>query len=184
MKKILLLTVLLFGMLQVTTVSAQVQTPDKPGNKTAEAKKDTLLPYQKHPALPAFKILEMDSTTTFNTYDIKTGKPILLMFFGPDCGHCKHQMEKMIAGMDSLKQLQIYMVSFANPTPIKNFYEEYHLANYPNIKVVGKDAEFFFSSWFGARSVPYMAVYDKHKKFVKKFESSATVEELYQASKK
>jgi len=180
MKKILLLAALLLGMLQNNIVSAQNTTAEKP----AEPKKDTLLPYQKNPGLPAFKILEMDSTTTFNTYDIKPGKPTLLMFFGPDCGHCKHQMEKMIAGMDSLKQLQIYMVSFANPTPIKNFYEEFHLDKYPNVKVVGKDAEFFFGSFFGARAVPFMAVYDKHKKFVKKFESSATVQQLYEASRK
>jgi thiol-disulfide isomerase/thioredoxin len=180
MNKKLLFTALIFGLLQMTMVSAQTKTTDK----NTEAKHDSLMPYQKYPKLPAFKILEMDSVTTFNTYDIPTGKPVLLMFFGPDCDHCKHLTEELIKGMDSLKNLQFYMLSFGNPSAIKGFYDKFHLENYPNIKVVGKDADFFFTSFYGARFVPYLAVYDKHKKFVKKFEGGATIKELYEASRK
>ena len=69
----------------------------------------------------------MDSSTIFNTYNIPDGKATLLMFFGPDCDHCKHFTEQMLKGMDSSKDVQIYMFSFANPTPIKGFYNEFHL---------------------------------------------------------
>jgi hypothetical protein len=177
MKKLLLLTALIFGMLQTATVSAQEK-------KNEEKKIDSLLPYQKNHSLPTFNILEMDSTTTFVTNKIPMGKPSLIMFFGPDCDHCKHQMEEMVKGMDSLKDLQFYLCTFGNPTAIKGFYDKFHLENYPNVKVVGKDVDYFFTSFFGARFVPYLAVYDKHKKFVKKFEGHASVKELYEASRK
>lgn len=178
MKKILLLTALIFGLLQTATVNAQdAKEPVKP-----EGKKDTLLPYQKYPNLPAFKILEMDSTTVFNTYDIPTGKPVVLMFFGPDCDHCKHLTEELLKGWDSLKNIQFYLMSFGKPSAVKGFYDKFHLEKHSNVKVVGQDVDFFFPSYFGARFVPYLAVYDKNKKFVKKFEGAATVKELYEAS--
>jgi thiol-disulfide isomerase/thioredoxin len=183
MKKILLLAACAVALLYSDTLQAQ-QKAQKIPQTTPAVKKDSLLPYQKYPKMPAFKILEMDSTTTFNTYDIPSGKPTVIIFFGPDCEHCKHLTETLLAGWDSLSNIQFYMVSFANIGPIRNFYNKFNLQDHKNIKVVGKDAEFFFSSFYGARAVPYLAVYDKHKKFVRKFEGSATVKELYDATRK
>lgn len=173
MKKIYLLAALL-GLLFHFPASAQMKKPTE----------DTVIhPYQKNPKLPAFRLLSMDSSSVFNTYNIPSGKPIILIYFGPECEHCQRFTEGMLKSIDSLKDFRIYMFTFANLTQLKGFYEKYHLSQYKNI-TMGKDYEFFFPSFYGARFVPYIAVYDKHKHFSKKFEGSATVTELYEAGMK
>jgi thiol-disulfide isomerase/thioredoxin len=138
------------------------------------------LPYLKYPKLPAFNIMRLDSTTIFNTYYIPTGKPILIMFFDPDCSHCKDFMPTMAKAMDSLKDIRIYMIAAtSNMRAIQKFYDTYELGKYKNIEVVGRDYEFFFISYYGVRYIPDFALYDEHKKLIKLFESRITVDELY-----
>ena len=141
---------------------------------------DTLRPFQKNPKLPAFNIKLMDNETIFNTYNIPAGKPIVLMEFLPDCSHCRKTTQGLLNGMDSVKDVQFYLVTpFHDMDEIKKFYTDFHLADYKNIKVVGRDYEFFFHDFYGIKSVPDMALYDGNKKLVKLFEGETTVHELY-----
>lgn len=144
------------------------------------AKKDTL-PYMKFRSLPAFNIMLSDSATIFNTYNIPKGKPVALMLFDPECKHCKDLTRKLTENMDSLKDIQFYMFTAAHSmTAIRKFYEDFHLANYSNIKVIGRDYEFFFHEYYGVKFVPDIALYDSNKKLIKLFEANATVKDLYE----
>lgn len=151
----------------------------------AQTGKDTTaavdsLPYLKYPKLPAFNIMLLDSATVFNTFNILEGRASVLMLFSPDCEHCKRLTEKILKGMDSLKDVNFYMFTPMKLSALKPFYDKFHLGDYKNIKVVGRDYEFFFFSYYGAKYVPYLAVYDKHKKLLKGYPDGVTVKELYE----
>ena len=140
------------------------------------------LPYQKYPTLPAFNIRMMDSVTIFNTYNIPKGKPTLIVLFSPDCKHCKAMTRQLLKGMDSLKGIQIYMITpMHSMTAIRNFYEEFHLGDYPEIKLAGRDYEFFFHDFYGTKLVPDLVLYDERKKLIKLFEGNTTVADIYTA---
>jgi thiol-disulfide isomerase/thioredoxin len=150
--------------------------------KDEPSKEDTLLPFQKYPTLPAFNIMMMDSVTIFNTYNIPEGKPIAIMFFDPGCKHCKFTMSALIAGMDSIKNIQFYLVTpMHSMTELRGFYDKYRLGNYKNIQVVGRDFEFFFFSFYGAKFLPDIALYDEHKKLVKLIRGDTNASAVYQA---
>lgn len=138
--------------------------------------------YIKNPSLPEFNILLRDNATIFNTKDIPGGKPIALMLFSPTCSHCLTTISRFLAGIDSIQDLQFYLVS---PTPsitdLQTFCAQYQVDNYKNIKVVGRDVDFFFISNYGTRSFPHIALYDKNKKFIKAIEGETTLTELYHA---
>jgi thiol-disulfide isomerase/thioredoxin len=167
--------VALFFIVPVTNMIAQ----DKKSG--GDAQKDTTLqPYQKYPTLPAFNILLMDSVTIFNTYNIPEGKPIAIMLFSPDCKHCKRTIMALEAGMDSIKNVQFYLVTAAhNMADIREFYKEHHLNDYKNIQIVGRDYEFFFMSFYGVKFVPDIALYDEHKKLVKLIDNETKASEVY-----
>ncbi len=181
MKKIILLTIL-SGLFAGSMAFAQKKKHVKhaPAPKVTEASasaKDTLLPYLKNPKFPVFRLLMMDSTTMFNTNTLAEGRPIMLFYFGAECDHCFKAIEKLLPGMDSLSDVQIVMATFSNPTPIRAFYERFHLSKYKNI-TIGRDNDFFLGPFYGARSVPCVAMYDKHKKFLKKWEDAASIHAL------
>ena len=83
--------------------------------------------------------------------------------------------------MDSLKNVDFYIVTaYSLVSEIKKFYDEYHLGDYPNIKVVGRDYEFFYHEFYRVKFVPDLALYNGKKKLVKFFEGEASVAEIYE----
>jgi len=147
------------------------------GRSQSQAAQEPPLPYKSDQTLPAFNILEVDSTTVFNTDKLPSGKPIVLMYFSPDCEHCQHQTEEILKNMDSLKQVRFVMLTALPFDKMKNFYSFYKLSNYKNI-IMGRDYEFFFSRHYGSQYVPYLAIYDRHKKLLKVFDGGTKVSTL------
>jgi len=192
MKKIILFVTLL-GLFAIVSVQAQKKHSSKSKSKTTAAAStnstnasDTLLPYQKNLKFPVFRMLLMDSSTVYNTSTIPEGKPVLLFYFGAECDHCFRLLEKLLPGFDSLSDVRIIMATFSNPTPIRKFNERFNLSKYTNIQL-GKDNDFFLGPFYGAKSVPCLVMYDRHKKFLRKWEDVAqlkglTVTELYETA--
>lgn len=169
------LKALLFAFFSLVCFSSFAQ--DK-----ASASGDTLPPYLKYPDMPAFKIRKMDSVTVINTYNIKKGKPTMLILFGADCDHCKHFTDSLTRHMDEFKDVNIYMFTFSPFPDLRKFAEEYKLKQYKNV-TMGNDAEMFFPGFYKINSVPGIAVYDKNKKFVKLFSGTVNIEEIAAATK-
>ncbi len=175
MRKVLLPFILL--CLAFTGAGAQSSA-----NNPAQAA-DSLRPYQKFPELPAFNILEMDSATIFNTYNIPKGKVTAIVFFDPDCKHCKNTFKRLLASWDSVKNINFYLITPTHSmTNLRNFYAGYHLADYKNIKEAGRDYEFFFFSNYGTKFLPDVVLYDEHKKLIKLIEGEFTATDLYNAT--
>jgi len=167
---------LMIFALSITSGSAQEN--NNPKTKTSQAVDS--LPYQKYPTLPAFNIMLLDSSTIVNTYNIPEGKPTLIMFFDPECTHCQAETKMLLGKMDSLKDIRFYMITSVHDfNKIRAFYNEYHLADYKNIEVVGRDYEYFFITYYGIKYVPDMVLYDGHKNLVKFFEGHMVPHELY-----
>jgi len=122
----------------------------------------------------------MDSVTIFNTYNIPEGKPIALFFFDPECSHCQAVTKELLKEMDKIKDIQFYMITPVHSmSALRKFYDDYHLADYKNIKLAGRDYEFFFGSFYGIKYVPDLALYDAHKNLIKLFEGAISAKELY-----
>jgi thiol-disulfide isomerase/thioredoxin len=142
----------------------------------AQEKNDTL-PYLKYPKLPAMMLTTLDSAGTINFYDIPEGRPTVLYFFSPDCDHCHITAKALLEHMDEMKGADFYFFSFMPLAMIRSFAEEHHLASYKNI-TVGKDFQFFFPSFYGATTVPYLVVYDRRKRLVKLYNGGIKPAEL------
>ena len=138
------------------------------------------MPYRKYPAVPAFRILMLDSSTIFNTYDIKEGHPILFMFFGADCDHCEKLTEAITEHMDSLKHVQICLLTLSPMASTRAFYQKLDLKRFKNI-MVGKDMDFFFPKFYKAYYVPFLAIYDRKKQLVRVFVGGGKISDIIKA---
>lgn len=138
------------------------------------------IPYMFNNNLPAFNVLLRDSSGIFNTFNIPKGKPSALILFSPDCKHCIEFTGTLIRNIDSLKDVNIYMISMLqNITIMRNFIETYGLDRYSNIKVVGCDYEFFYLTYFAPMQLPAAAIFDADKKFVRLLDGNVSVNALY-----
>ena len=55
------------------------------------AQADSLAAYIRIGTIPSFTVYKAPDSSAFTNKDLKKGKPVLLMLFSPDCGHCQHQ---------------------------------------------------------------------------------------------
>jgi thiol-disulfide isomerase/thioredoxin len=149
---------------------------------TLFAQKQELAPYLKNPVLPDFKILQKDSATWFTKANLKSGKPVMIMLFSPDCEHCQLQTKDILKKIKELGDLQIVMATFQPMEKMRKFHKEYGISAYPNIHM-GRDESFFFGPYYVGRSIPFLAIYDRNRKLIKVYDGGAPAEKISAAIK-
>ncbi len=93
------------------------------------------------------------------------------MIFSPDCEHCQHETEMLLADINKFKDAQIIMVTYLPYNEMMAFYKNYKIASYPEI-TMARDTKFFFPVFFKITNLPSIFVYDKKGNFKKSFEGS------------
>jgi peroxiredoxin len=146
----------------------------------AYSQADSVTPaYLKFPSIPPFELLQIDSSSLFTKSDLKKNQPLLLMYFSPDCEHCKHQTEDLLKEIRSFKKIQIVMATYQPFESMKSFYEKYDLAKY-NIHV-GRDSKFVLPPFFRMANLPYLALYDKKGQLITTMEGNQKVNKILKA---
>ncbi|MDB5153992.1 MAG: redoxin protein [Mucilaginibacter sp.] len=136
--------------------------------------------------IPPFKILKSDSTY-FTPANLKKNKPVMIIYFSPDCSHCQHLVYEMKPKMKQFGDTQIVMVTFTEFTMlkmIKNFTRDFGLAKYPNITVGTEGHTYVVQQYYQVKTTPYIAIYDHKGKLVQAFDKVPSMEELIIAIKK
>jgi cytochrome oxidase Cu insertion factor (SCO1/SenC/PrrC family) len=148
--------------------------------KIATAQTDTSLLYLKFPTVAPFTIIKVPDSTKFTKADLKKKKAVLIMGFSPDCEHCQHETEQLLAHIDLFKKVQIVMITPLDYKYILEFYNKYELAKYPNI-TIGRDPIWFIGNFYGIKNFPAIYLYNKKGKFVQAFDGSVPVEKIADA---
>ena len=143
----------------------------------ALAQTDTSPQYFKSPVIPAFNIRKMPDSSSFTNNLMQKNKPTVLIFFNPDCEHCQHATKNMVEKIDKLKDVQILMVSVLDYGLVRKFYEDYKIADYPNI-TMARDAKYELPRFYNIYSIPDVYVYDKNGKFLNHFKKDIPVDEI------
>lgn len=141
----------------------------------------TLAPYLQDKKLPFFKMMLTDSSLFYQS-NLKKRKPVLIIYFSPDCEHCKKLTELLIERIAEFNKTQLVMISPLPMNKIKEFYTDHHIENYPTIKM-GKDELYFFGNYFGAHYIPFIAAYNKKGELIKGWEGGTTISDLLEALK-
>ena len=160
------------GIILFFSVSAQTVTSPVP----AEA------PYMKNPGIPPFKLLEVDSVHFLTKEELKKNHKVLLIFFSPECEHCKHQMRDILDDFSKFGDIEIVMATFQPFDEMKSFYTYFRIGDHSNI-FMGRDEHYMLPPYFRMQSLPCLALYDKKGQFITKFEGNQKVETILNAFK-
>jgi thiol-disulfide isomerase/thioredoxin len=139
---------------------------------------DTVPPYLRSKRIPEFKIIQPGGKQ-FTQKDIPAGKPVVIIYFSPDCGHCKIEAEEIVKAKDSLQHAIFIWVSYKNPKDIAEFYTFTGLNKLSN-QIIGRDPDYVVPSFFRVRFTPFVAVYDANGKYMKAYEGGVEIPELVQ----
>jgi thioredoxin-related protein len=145
------------------------------------AQKDSLPPFKRNPVVPAFTLLQPDSSL-LTRENITKNEASVIMYFSPLCEHCQHQMEDMLKRMEDLRQVQIIMATYQPMNELTDFIAKYELSKYPNIKL-GRDTKYMLQPFYKIGGLPYLALYDKNGSLITHFEGNVSVDKLLAAFK-
>ena len=136
--------------------------------------------YQVQKTPPPAVLLLTDSTTKWNLKaKLEKDKPLLIIFFSPECDHCQHETEALIKNISKFNGIQIVMATTMPFGDMKAFAKKYQLAKHGI--TVGKDIAYIMPSYYEMKNLPYLAFYDKNKKLISTFEGALGIPSILKA---
>jgi cytochrome oxidase Cu insertion factor (SCO1/SenC/PrrC family) len=137
---------------------------------------DTVATYRKTPYIPSFRIQTPDSSW-FSRTNLQAGRPTLILYFSPDCGHCQTETEELLSKIKQFNNLQIVMITSRPFEDMANFAEHYKINRFHTIKI-GTDPIRYVTTFYDVKFTPFSALYDKKGMLVKVYEKGIDMEEL------
>jgi thiol-disulfide isomerase/thioredoxin len=157
-------------------LTAQPTAPNQPATDPTNAQ----APYLRFPTIPPFRLLKLDSSGYLTKEDVKKGRRTIIMFFSPDCEHCKHETENILADFDKFKDIQIVMATYQPFEELKEFNAHYRMSEHPNV-MLGRDEKFFLPPFYKIHNLPYLALYDKKGNLITTFEGTQKTDTILNA---
>lgn len=138
---------------------------------------DTIPPYQKDSLhIPAFTVLQTDSSFT-NDKKIPNGKPVVIIYFSPECGHCQLTAQEFGEKMKDMRNIFFVWVSYYPLPEIKEFSKKFNLQQFTNI-IIGRDQNYTIPSYYRVKFTPFMAVYNKEHHLIQTYQQGTEADTL------
>lgn len=124
--------------------------------------------------IPPFKMLQTNGKF-FSATDLRDFRPVVIIYFSPDCDHCQVLMKEVFKNISVFKNAEVVMISFRRLEDLKPFEKLYKTATYPNIKVGTEGNTFYLQKLFRIENTPFTAMYNSQHRLVSysKFETPA-----------
>lgn len=116
--------------------------------------------------IPEFEFITLEQQP-FTKANLNPKLNTIFIYFNSECDFCQHEAKSISGNLDSFKNVQFIFVSTEPIEIIKQFSKKYNLDNQPNITFL-YDSNSTFSSRFDANSIPYILIYNKNQKLIKK----------------
>src|ERR1700692_4880324 len=67
--------------------------------------------------IPPFNMLLSDGVTYYNASNVQKDKPVMIIYFDPECEHCQHFTAELIKNISKFSNVQIVMICDAPGIP-------------------------------------------------------------------
>jgi len=127
--------------------------------------------------LPPFKMYRSDKSI-FNAAELPKTKPVVLIYFDPDCEHCQKLMKELFQKIDAFKSAEIIMVTFKPVEEISSFEKQNNTQKHSNIVVGTEGTGFYLRNYYGLVTMPFTALYDKNGNLKYSYRKDTLIDDL------
>jgi thiol-disulfide isomerase/thioredoxin len=128
-------------------------------------------------SIPEFT-MQLTNGSIFTSKDLSKSKPLIIIYFAPDCEHCQALIKDLLKKINEFKKSQIILASFESLQQVSTFEKQYGLTAYPFIKTGVEKPVFFFRYYYHLENTPFTALYDKNEKYVISYTKQTPVDDL------
>ncbi|MDB5250759.1 MAG: thiol-disulfide oxidoreductase [Segetibacter sp.] len=127
--------------------------------------------------VPPFRILKPDGKV-FKAQDLPMGKPIILIYFLPDCDHCQKLTKVLTKRITEFKKASIAMITYQPLNQVSRFVNDYNLKKYPNFYVGTEGSSLFVRNYYNIMQMPFVALYTKNGDLIKLYPKDEGLNDL------
>lgn len=127
--------------------------------------------------IPPFQMMQA-SGKIFKAQDLPMGKPIVIIYFSPECDHCEKMVKELMKRQADFKKASIAMVTYLPVEKVSKFVNQYALNKHSNIYVGTEGYSFFLKNYYKIMEMPFIALYTKNGDFIKSYSREIIWKEL------
>lgn len=127
--------------------------------------------------VPPFKVVQSNGKV-FRAQDLPMGKPIILIYFSPECDHCDVMTNEMMKHPEKYKKASVAMVTYLPVDQVGKFVQKHGLAKLSNFYVGTEGTSFFLRNYYKLNKMPFLALYTKNGDLVKSYTDESGMPQL------
>lgn len=129
--------------------------------------------------IPPFNMVLSDGTTYYNADNVEKGKPLMIVYFDPECQHCQEFTKLLIKNISKFNKAQVVMIC-AVPAipPLKKFVDDFGLAKYANIKAGTEGMYHATMNFYHVDTTPFTALYNKNGTLISYYRTVPKIQTL------
>jgi thiol-disulfide isomerase/thioredoxin len=124
--------------------------------------------YGQKEKVPSFRMM-MANNKIFKAEDFPIGKPMLIVYFSPECEDCHVFIEGMLDRIPDFKNVSIAMVTYMTGDIVSKYVVKNSLNMYTNIYVGTEGNTLFLKNYFNIVYFPYVVLYNKEGDLIVKY---------------
>lgn len=127
--------------------------------------------------VPPFQMVQANGKI-FRAQYLPMGKPILLIYFSPECDHCEKMLKEFFKQAANFQKASVALITFLPVDKVAKFAKDYSLAKFPNMVAGTEGSTFFVRNYYRIKELPFTALYTKNGDFVTSFEKEVNLTTL------
>jgi len=127
--------------------------------------------------LPSFK-MTLSNGKTFNSTELPKGKPVVLIYFDPDCDHCQRMMDTLTKKINDFRNAELVLVTYKPVTELATFEKKYNIHKYENIRAGTEGTLFYLRNYYKLIKMPFIALYDKKGNYSDSYRDQVPLDDL------
>jgi hypothetical protein len=127
--------------------------------------------------VPPFQMMQSGGKV-FRAQDLPMGKPIVIIYFSPDCEECQALTSELITRGEEFNKASVAMITYLPVEYVTKFIAKYKLNYNPNIYVGTEGSTLFLKGYYNIEKFPFMALYTKNGDLVKTYYSEHSLDDI------
>lgn len=133
--------------------------------------------------VPPFQMMQPNGKI-FRAQNLPIGKPIVIIYFSPDCEECQKLTKELLERINDFKNVSFAMITYQPIEMVSQYMQKNRLGTYPNIYVGTEGSSLFVRNYYNILKFPFMTLYNKNGDLIVKYTSTqVNVEDLHQRVK-
>jgi hypothetical protein len=125
----------------------------------------------KNKGIPPFNI-QLVNGTYFKAVDLKKDQPLMLVYFDPDCDHCRLFIDDLVKQVNLFPKVQIVLITYVPLQQVQKFVNGSPLGKCAAIRVGTEGTTFVVRYHYDIVQFPYVALHDSKGKLLATYEST------------